>query len=185
MRKTNMTRLLELYRTKIGPELMEEFGVKNMLALPRIEKIVINAGVGKILQQQPKTLDTLIEVIKKITGQKPVIRTARKAIAGFKVREGQTVGLKVTLRGGRMYDFLDKLVNAAMPRSRDFRGLSRKAFDQNGNFSLGFREHIAFPEMAQEDLGMNVSLQVTISTTAKTDDQAYRLLKKFGFPFKD
>ncbi|MDP3741555.1 MAG: 50S ribosomal protein L5 [bacterium] len=180
-----MARLMTKFRETIVPELKTELKVKNVYQVPRIQKIVISSGIGKILQQQPKAIDTISDVIAKITGQKPAHRKAKKAIAGFKVRQGQIVGLQATLRGGRMYDFLDKLVNVALPRSRDFRGLSRGGLDGHGNLSLGLREHIVFPEMSQEELGMNVGLQVTISTSAKNDNDAYLLLKKFGFPFKD
>lgn len=185
MREENMTRLLEQYRTTIQPQLKEELQLSNILSVPRIEKIVVNAGVGKILQQQPKSLDSLVEAIRMITGQRPAVKKAKKAIAGFKVREGQIVGLVVTLRGKRTYDFLDKLINVALPRTRDFRGLSKTGFDSRGNFSVGLREHLVFPEMAQEDLGVNLGLQVTIITTAGSDEKAYQLLKKFNFPFKD
>jgi large subunit ribosomal protein L5 len=185
MREENMTRLLEQYRTKVLPELKSELKLSNDLAVPRIEKIVVNAGVGKILQQQPKDLESLTEALRMITGQQPVVKKAKKAIAGFKLREGQIVGLVVTLRGKRMYDFLDKLINVALPRTRDFRGLSKTGFDKRGNFSIGLREHLVFPEMAQEDLGVNLGLMASIITTAKNDEQAYKLLKKFRFPFKD
>lgn len=178
-------RLLEQYKTKILPELRAEFGLENDLAVPRIEKVVVNVGIGRILQQQPKALEVLRSAVKKIAGQTPVATSAKKAIAGFKIREGQAVGLMVTLRGKRMYDFLDKLINVAQPRSRDFRGVPRKGFDGRGNYSLGLREHIVFPEMAQEEIDTNFGVQVTIATTAKDDESAYALLKKFGFPFKD
>ncbi len=181
-----MSRLLEQYRTKVLPELRADLGLQNDLAVPRIEKIIVNAGIGGLLQQQPKVLDDLLKIMKAVTGQQPVVRAAKKAISGFKVREGQVVGLMVTLRGKRMYDFLDKLVNVALPRSRDFRGISRlRGFDGHGNYSLGLREHLVFPEMAQEEIGTSMGVEVTIVTTAKNDDQAYKLLKKFGFPFKD
>ena len=180
-----MSRLLTKFREKILPALKDELKVDNALAVPRIEKIVVNAGIGKNLLAQPKSLDEIIEAVKKITGQKPVLKKAKKAISGFKVREGQVVGLVVTLRGRRMYDFLDKFINATLPRSRDFKGLSRTGFDGRGNFSAGIPDYLAFPEMVQEDSGLNFGLQITIITTAKSDEEAYKLLKKFNFPFKD
>lgn len=180
-----MSRLLQQYRKKIAPELKSELLVSNALAVPRLEKIVVNAGIGRLLQQQPKNLESFVATLRKITGQQPIRTTAKKAISAFKIREGQIVGLVVTLRGKRMYDFLDKLINATLPRSRDFRGLSRKGFDGRGNYALGLREHLIFPEMAQEEMEANFGLQVTIATSARTDEAGYLLLKKFGFPFKD
>lgn len=179
----NMTRLKELYQNQIRPALKRELEFDNDLAVPRLEKIVVNAGIGRLLQQHPKALDQILETLKKITGQRPVATRARVAISSFKIRAGQVVGIEVTLRGKRMYDFLDKLINATLPRTRDFRGLSRKGFDGHGNYSLGLRDQIVFPEMAQEDLELTFGLQVTIVTTAKNDEQAYQLLKKMGFPF--
>lgn len=181
-----MTRLQELYKSKIMPELKTELALRNHLAAPRIEKIIINAGIGKLLQSAsggPKNLDKYVEGIAKITGQKPLVTRAAKAISGFKVREGQVVGLAVTLRGKRMYDFLDRLINAALPRSRDFRGVPRSGFDGRGNYSLGVREHVIFPEASDLGIEGTIGLQVTIVTTAKTDEQAHLLLKKLGFPF--
>ncbi|MBI4049876.1 MAG: 50S ribosomal protein L5 [Candidatus Doudnabacteria bacterium] len=180
-----MARLLEQYKTKIRPALQAELKVENMLAVPRVEKIVVNAGIGRILQTSPKALDTLTASFGKITGQKPVARKAAKAISAFKIRQGQIVGLSVTLRGKRMYDFLDKLINVALPRTRDFRGVSKQGFDGHGNYSLGLKEHLVFPEMAQEESEVSFGLQVNIITTAKDDNSGYILLKKLGFPFKD
>lgn len=179
------TRLLEQYKEKILPALQAELAVANALAVPRITKVVVNAGVGRILQAQPKAQDGLMAGLAKITGQKPVPRRAAKAISAFKIREGQVVGLSVTLRGARMYDFLDKLVNVALPRTRDFRGVSHKGFDGHGNYSLGLKEHLVFPEMAQEEVETSFGLQVNIITTAENDAAGYSLLKKLGFPFKD
>lgn len=179
------SRLLEKYRKEVG-KLKEELSLPNILAVPRIEKIVVNTGIGKLLQQQPKDLDKFIDILKKITGQRPVLRPARKAVSAFKVREGQVVGLSVTLRGRRMYDFFDKLVNAALPRSRDFRGLSRSGFDGKGNYSLGLREHLIFPEMVTEESQVgNLGLEISIVTNSRSNEHAYQLLKKLGFPFKD
>ena len=178
-----MTRLLQQYKTKIQPELKTELSIGNALAVPRIEKIVVNAGIGRVLQQNPKNLDKLVEAFRKITGQQPIQTRASKAIAGFKIRQGQIVGMTATLRGKRMYDFLDKFINVAMPRTRDFRGLSPKGFDGRGNYSAGLKEHIVFPEMSEADVEAVFGLQITIATTAGNDDAGYKLLKKFGFPF--
>ena len=178
-----MARLLEQYKLKILPELKAELKLANDMAVPRLEKVIVNVGIGRILQQQPKSLDTIIETIARIVGQKPVSRQAKKSISAFKIREGQIVGLSVTLRGKRMYEFIDKLVNAALPRTRDFRGISRKGLDGKGNYSLGLREHIVFPEISGEDASMSFGVEVTIVTTARTDEAAYLLLKKLGFPF--
>lgn len=180
-----MIRLMEKYKTAIIPELKAELKIENVHAVPRIEKIVVNAGLGRVLAANPKSLDKLIEAFRRITGQQPIITRASKAIAGFKIREGQTVGMAVTLRGKRMYDFLDKLINVAWPRTRDFRGLSRSGFDGRGNYSAGLREHIVFPEAAESDVEGAFGLEVSIVTTARDDEAGYRLLKKFGFPFKD
>lgn len=175
--------LIEQYQKKILPELKAELGLGNTLSVPRVTHVVINAGVGRLLQQQPKDLDRVVAALSAITGQKPIITRARQAISAFKIRAGQAVGVRVTLRGKRMYDFLDKLVNIALPRTRDFRGISRKGFDGQGNYSLGVREHIVFPEMAQEEADRYFGLQVTVATSAKDDNAAYLLLKKMGFPF--
>lgn len=180
-----MSRLRQQYQTQIVPELKQELAIANVYAVPRIEKIVVNAGLGRALTANPKNLDKLVEAFRRITGQQPIITHARKAIAGFKIREGQIVGLAVTLRGKRMYDFLDKLINVAWPRTRDFRGLSRSGFDGRGNYSAGLKEHIVFPEAAESDVEGAFGLEVSIVTTAKTDEAGYKLLKKFGFPFKD
>lgn len=180
-----MSRLLELYKKTILPKLKVELAVANDLAVPRLEKVVVNVGIGKFLQQNPKGLDTVVEAISKIVGQKPVVRKAKKAISAFKIREGQIVGLAVTLRGQRMYEFVDKLVNATLPRSRDFRGISRQGLDGKGNYSLGLREHIVFPEISGEDVSQTFGLEISVVTTTKDDNSAYQLLKQLGFPFKD
>lgn len=176
-------RLQEHYKKEILPALMKELELGNALAVPRVEKVVVNVGIGRLLQQQPKALDPVVAAVARITGQKPVMRKAKKAISAFKIREGQIVGVSVTLRGARMYDFLDKLVNVALPRTRDFRGISRRGFDGKGNYSLGIREHLVFPEMAQEEMDLTFGLQVTVATSAGADEPAYLLLKKMGFPF--
>jgi len=180
-----MTRLLEKFNKTILPELAVELKLPSKFSVPRVTKVVINAGIGRVLQQQPKDLDRIVESIGKIAGQKPVVTQAKKAISAFKIREGQAVGVRVTLRGKRMYEFLDKLVNAALPRTRDFRGISRTGFDGRGNYALGIREHMVFPEMAQEEVDSSFGLQVIVATSAGTDDAGYLLLKKLGFPFKD
>ena len=182
-----MTRLMEKYKNNIVSTLQSELKIGNILAVPKIEKIVINTGIGKTLQQSggSKALDNIKEAIAKITGQQPVVTRAKKAIAGFKIRENQAVGLTVTLRGKRMYDFLDKFINVVMPRTRDFRGLPKNGFDGRGNYSVGLREQIAFPEMAEAEVEGAFGLQITIVTTAKSDTQGYALLKKFNFPVKD
>lgn len=175
---------MQQYRTKTIPELKQELRIDNIHAVPRITKIVVNAGIGKILQKNPKALDTLIETFRRITGQQPVVTRAAKAISGFKTRQGQNVGLAVTLRARRMYDFLDKLINVVLPRTRDFRGLPAKGFDGRGNYNCGVREVLVFPEAA-EGAEANFGLEITIVTTARNDEQGYALLKKFGFPFRD
>ncbi|OGE82589.1 MAG: 50S ribosomal protein L5 [Candidatus Doudnabacteria bacterium RIFCSPHIGHO2_01_FULL_49_9] len=180
-----MSRLMQEYKKKIRPALREELKIANIHAVPRIEKIVVNAGIGRILQQNPKVLDKLVEVMGKITGQRPVVTRAKKAIAGFKIRQGQTVGLTATLRSKRMYDFLDKLVNIAFPRTRDFRGLSRSGFDGRGNYNCAVREVIVFPEAGEGNMEGNFGLEITIVTSAQTNEAAYQLLKKYRFPFKD
>ena len=180
-----MSRLLEQYKTRILPELKSELKVDNDFTVPKMVKVVVNAGIGRILQQQPKQLDVLKESMKKITGQQPVVTRAKKAISGFKIRQGQVVGLAVTLRGKRMYDFIDKLVNTALPRTRDFRGISRKGFDKHGSYTLGIREQIVFPEMTEESVEGVFGLEISIVTSARKDEEGYLLLKKLGFPFKD
>ena len=180
-----MARLKELYQKTILPELKTELGLSNDLAVPRIEKVVVNAGLGRVLTQEPKRLDLIIDHFAKIVGQKPVATRARQAISAFKIRAGQIVGLSCTLRGRRMYEFLDKLVNVALPRSRDFRGLSKTGFDGHGNYTCGIREHIIFPEMVQEEALGAFGFEITVVTTASTNEQAYRLLKKLGFPFRE
>ncbi len=178
-----MSRLLEKYKKQILPQLKSELGISNDLAVPRLEKIVVNLGIGRLIQQNPKNLELLKEATRKITGQQATMRLAKKAIAGFKIRQNQVVGIATTLRGKRMYDFFDKFINVVMPRTRDFRGLSKKGFDGRGNYSCGLREQIAFPEMSEESVDFTFGIEVTIVTTADSDEAAYQLLKKFGFPF--
>ena len=169
---------------KLVPTLREELGLKSVSMVPRIVKVVINVGIGKA-EQSSKASEMVIPELVKISGQKPVITKAKKSIAGFKLREGMPVGVMVTLRGNRMYDFLDRLVNVALARVRDFQGLDPKVgFDGHGNYNLGIREHIVFPEVVFETVDKNFSVQITITTTAKTDAQALALLQHLGFPFK-
>lgn len=176
-----MSRLKDLYTNKIKAELAKEFGIDNDMAIPRITKVVINAGVGKATQDS-KYLTEAEEAIAAITGQKPVTTKARKSIAGFKLREGNSVGLSVTLRGEKMYEFIDRLVNAALPRIRDFRGIKPGAFDGRGNYSVGIKDHTVFPELIGKDVAP-VSIQVNITTSANSNEQGKALLGHMGFPF--
>ena len=171
------------YKEKTIPHLKQAFGLSNPMAVPKIEKVVINVGVGKTLKD-PKMLEAIIEDVKRIAGQTPVKTQAKKSIAGFKIREGQVVGLTVTLRGSRMYDFLEKLVKISIPRVRDFRGLDPKKFDGHGNFNIGFREQIVFPETTREHLDYTFGLEVNIQTNTADDKKALELLKSLGFPFQ-
>lgn len=178
-----MERLQEQYNKKIIPALKEKFGFKNVMQVPKILKVVVNVGIGKI-KEDKKKIDATLEDLAKITGQSPVKTAARKSISGFKVRENQIVGLMVTLRGFRMYSFLDKLINVALPRVRDFQGLSPKAFDGRGNYHLGIKEHLVFPEISTSALENIFGLEISIVTNAKKDEVAHELLKQFKFPFK-
>ena len=177
-----MPRLKDRYRKEIIPTLMEEFGYRNVMEVPRLQKIVINVGMGEALQDV-KALDAAARDIATITGQKPIITRAKKSIAGFKLREGNPIGVKVTLRGNRMYDFLDRMCNVALPRRRDFRGISPDSFDGRGNYTLGFREQLVWPEVDYDSIDKIRGMEVTIVTTAKTDEEARRLLQHFGMPF--
>ncbi|MGM0366741.1 MAG: 50S ribosomal protein L5 [Actinomycetota bacterium] len=176
-------RLKEFYEKQMVPELMKEFGYSNVMQVPRVEKISVNMGVGSATENI-KELESATEDLAKITGQKPVITKAKKSIAGFKVREGNPIGCKVTLRGARMYEFLDRLLNVALPRVRDFRGLSPKSFDGSGNYTLGIREQLVFPEIDYDSILSVKGMNVTINTTVDTDKEALSLLSKFGFPFR-
>jgi large subunit ribosomal protein L5 len=176
-------RLALQYREKIVPELMQKHGYKTVMQVPRIKKITINMGVGETTTDK-KILDHAVADMQKIAGQKPVVTKARRSIANFKVRAGFPVGCMVTLRGARMYEFLDRLVNLAMPRIRDFRGVSNRAFDGRGNYSLGFKEQIIFPEIEYDKIDALRGMNIAITTTAKTDDEARSLLAAFRFPFK-
>lgn len=177
-----MPRLKDRYRKEIAPALMEEFGYRNVMEVPRLQKIVVNVGLGEALQDV-KALDAAARDIATITGQKPIITRASKSIAGFKLREGNPIGVKVTLRGNRMYDFLDRMCNVALPRRRDFRGVSPDSFDGRGNYTLGFREQLVWPEVDYDSVDKIRGMEVTIVTTAQTDEEARRLLQLFGMPF--
>ncbi|MBI4049722.1 MAG: 50S ribosomal protein L5 [Candidatus Doudnabacteria bacterium] len=170
------------YKEKTIPALRKELSVDNDLAVPRIEKVVVNVGVGKTLKD-PKFLEAIIEDLKRITGQSPVKTLAKKSVAGFKIRQNQVVGLMVTLRGKRMYDFVEKLIKVALPRVRDFKGLSSKSFDGKGNYNIGFREQIVFPETLREHIEHIFGLEANIQTNTDDDRQALALLKSLGFPF--
>jgi large subunit ribosomal protein L5 len=172
-----------VYKEKSIPALRQAFGLTNPMAVPKIKKLVVNVGVGKTLKD-PKMLEAIIEDVKKIAGQTPVKTLAKKSVAGFKIRENQVVGLMVTLRGPRMYDFLEKLVRIALPRVRDFRGLDPKKFDGHGNYNIGIKEQIVFPETTREHLEYTFGMEVNIQTSTNSDKQALELLKSLGFPFQ-
>ncbi len=176
-------RLYEMYKSEIIPHLMKQFNYKNIMQVPKLHKITLNIGVGRATQD-PKLLEDAINDLTLIAGQKPSIRKAKKAISNFKLRQGMAIGCMVTLRGARMYEFLDRLINIALPRVRDFRGVSDKSFDGRGNYSLGIKEHIIFPEINVDKVNRVYGMDITIVTTAKTDTEAYELLKSFGFPFR-
>ena len=175
----------EKYLKEVLPEMKKEFGYKNNLAVPRIERAVVNIGVGRMLREDGNRLDKITEDISLITGQKPVVTKARQSIAGFKLREGMPMGVTVTLRKNRMYEFLDRLVSVALPRVRDFRGLSVKSFDGQGNFTIGVKEQIVFPEVSRDDLRDFFGLEVNIITSAKNNEEGFKLLKLLGFPIKE
>jgi large subunit ribosomal protein L5 len=176
-------RLALHYRDKVVPDLMQKHGYKTVMQVPRIKKITINMGVGETTTDK-KVLDAAVSDMGKIAGQKPVVTKSRKSIANFKIRANFPVGCMVTLRGARMYEFLDRLVNVAMPRIRDFRGVSNRSFDGRGNYNLGFKEQIIFPEIEYDKIDMLRGMNIAITTTAKTDDEARSLLAAFRFPFK-
>lgn len=178
-----MARLQEYYKNTVVPELMKQFGYKSIMEVPRIEKITLNMGVGEAVADK-KVMEHAVNDLQKIAGQKPVVTVARKSIAGFKIRDNYPVGCKVTLRRERMFEFLDRLVTIALPRVRDFRGVSGKSFDGSGNYNMGVREQIIFPEIEYDKIDALRGLNVTITTTAKTDEEAKALLSLFKFPFK-
>ncbi|MDG2046096.1 MAG: 50S ribosomal protein L5 [Halioglobus sp.] len=179
-----MAALKEKYKTEIVPQLKEELGLANMMEVPRITKITLNMGVGEALGDK-KVLENAVADMEKISGQKVVVTKARKSIAGFKVRDGWPIGCKVTLRSERMYEFLDRLVSIAIPRVRDFRGVSAKSFDGRGNFAMGVTEQIIFPEIEYDKVDALRGMDITITTSARTDDEGRALLRAFNFPLKD
>ncbi|HHT37588.1 MAG: 50S ribosomal protein L5 [Candidatus Wallacebacter cryptica] len=178
-----MARLKEYYRSEVVPALKERFNYANVMQVPKIDKVVVNIGVGEAVAE-PKALEAAVRDLETITGQKAIITRAKKSIAAFKIRDGMAIGCKVTLRGDRMYEFLDRLINVALPRIRDFRGVSPQSFDGRGNYSLGLREQLIFPEIEYDKVDKIRGLQVTIGTTAETDEEAYELLKLMGVPFR-
>ncbi|MDO8513336.1 MAG: 50S ribosomal protein L5 [bacterium] len=177
-----MTRLQELNKKTIINKMTEQFGYKNKLQTPKLEKVVINIGVGESLTQ-PGQLEKIINNLAIISGQKPIINKAKQSIAGFKIREGDKVGVSVTLRGRKMYDFIDRLVSITLPRIRDFRGISQNSFDKQGNYTLGIKEHTVFPEIPYDTVEFTHGLQISITTSAKTKEEGKALLTYFGFPF--
>ncbi len=178
-----MARLKDLYKQEIVPRLMDKFQYKNVMEAPKVDRVVINIGVGEAIQNA-KALDGAVNDLSTISGQKPVITKAKKSIAGFKLREGMPIGCKVTLRGERMYEFLDRLINLSLPRVRDFRGVSPQAFDGRGNYSLGIKEQTIFPEIDYDKIDKIRGLEVVIVTTAKTDEEGRELLRGFRMPFR-
>jgi len=178
-----MARLYEFYKDKVSKELMKQFGYKSVMEVPRIEKITLNMGVGEAVADK-KVMEFAVGDMQKIAGQKPVVTLSKKSIAGFKIREGYPVGCKVTLRKQRMYEFLDRLISIAIPRTRDFRGISGKSFDGRGNYSMGVKEQIIFPEIEYEKIDALRGMNITITTTAKTDEEAKALLLAFKLPLK-
>ena len=179
-----MARLQEFYKDTVVPKLVEQFGYKSIMEVPRIEKITLNMGVGEAVADK-KVMEHAVADLTKIAGQKPVVTLSKKSIAGFKIRDNYPVGCKVTLRRDRMYEFLDRLVTVAMPRIRDFRGVSGKSFDGRGNYNMGVKEQIIFPEIEYDKIDALRGMNITITTTAKTDEEARALLAAFKFPFKN
>ena len=181
--KKIMSRLKDKYKNEIAPAIAKDFNIENPMAIPRIEKVVINMGMGESIANA-KILDVAVEELRVITGQKPVVTKAKKSIASFKLRQGMNIGAMVTLRGERMYEFLDRLISVALPRVRDFRGISGKAFDGRGNYTLGIREQLIFPEIDFNKVDKTRGMNISIVTTAKNDEQSRALLKALGMPFR-
>jgi large subunit ribosomal protein L5 len=177
-------RLIKKYKDEVLPQLMKDFGLKNIMEAPKLERIVINMGLGEAVQNA-KIVESAVEELTAITGRKPVVTRAKKSIATFKLREGMPIGVMVTLRGEQMYDFLDRLISVALPRTRDFKGISPKAFDGRGNYTLGVREQIIFPEINYDKIDKIKGMNITFVTTAKTDEQGRALLKSLGMPFRN
>jgi large subunit ribosomal protein L5 len=178
-----MARLEDFYKETVVPQLVKQFGYKSIMEVPKIEKITLNMGVGEAVADK-KVMDNAVADMTKIAGQKPVVTKARKSIAGFKIREGYPIGCMVTLRRGRMFEFLDRLITIALPRVRDFRGISAKSFDGRGNYNMGVREQIIFPEIEYDKIDALRGMNISITTTAKTDEEARALLAAFKFPFR-
>ncbi|MEW6173231.1 MAG: 50S ribosomal protein L5 [Bacillota bacterium] len=178
-----MSRLKEKYQKEVMPAMMEKFGYENVMEVPKLEKVTVNVGLGEAIQN-PKATDAAVADLKAITGQKPVVTRAKKSIAAFKLRAGMQIGAKVTLRGQRMYEFVDKLVNIVLPRVRDFRGVSPKSFDGRGNYTLGMKEQIIFPEIDYDKVDRARGMNITFVTTAKNDEEARELLRLMGMPFR-
>ena len=181
--ETAEPRLKRHYQERVRPKLMEEFGFGNVHQVPRIERVILNVGMGEVSKNQ-KLLDAVLEELGAITGQRPVVTRARKSVAGFDIREGWPVGARVTLRRSRMYEFLDRLISITMPRIRDFQGIPARSFDGRGNYTLGVKEQIIFPEIEYDDVGRVHGMDVTVTTTTDRDDEAYALLREMGFPFR-
>lgn len=179
-----MSALLETYREDVVPKLMDRFEYNNIMEVPGLKKVIVNVGIGEA-KEDPNLLDSVVEGVARITGQKPVVTRAKKAVANFKIREGMPIGVKVSLRGEKMYEFLYKMIYVALPRVRDFRGLSPEAFDGRGNYSLGISEHVVFPEVSVDEVEKVHGLQATIVTDAETDEEAFELLRLLGMPFHD
>ena len=179
-----MPRLKDKYKQEVMPAMMKKFGYQNVMQIPRLEKVVINMGVGEAIQN-PKALDAAIGDLVRISGQKPVITKAKKSIAGFKLRTGMSIGCKVTLRGNRMYEFMDKLINAALPRVRDFRGFPPKSFDGRGNYTLGLREQLIFPEIEYDKIDKVRGMDIVVVTSAQTDEEGREMLRLMGMPFRE
>ncbi len=179
-----MARLKEKFNSEIAPALQQKFGYKNVMQIPRLEKVVINMGVGEAISNS-KAIDAAVGDLTKIAGQKPVVTKAKKSIAAFKLRAGMPIGTKVTLRGDRMYEFVDRLFNVALPRVRDFRGVSAKAFDGRGNYTVGIKEQLIFPEIEYDKIDKLRGMDVVFVTTAKSDEEAREMLRLFGMPFRD
>ena len=179
-----MARLKDRYLNEIAPALQQKFAYNNVMQTPKLDKIVVNMGVGEAVQNS-KAIDSAVGDLMKITGQKPIVTRAKKSISAFKLREGMPIGCKVTLRGQRMYEFMDRLLNVALPRVRDFRGISAKAFDGRGNYTLGIKEQLIFPEIEYDKIDKLRGMDVVFVTTAKTDEEARELLRGFGMPYRD
>lgn len=178
-----MARLLDEYQKTISSAMAEKFGITNVMAIPKLEKIVLNMGVGRATQDKA-ILDVAVDTMGRIAGQKPVVTKAKLSIAGFKLREGNEIGCKVTLRGPKMYEFLDRLINLVLPRIRDFRGVNPNSFDGNGNYTLGLTEQVVFPEIEADKISHTLGMDITVVTTTRNDDQARELLRAFGMPYR-